>query len=149
VEAVILTGIQGAGKSTFYAQRFAETHVRLNLDMLKTRHREQILLKACIEAKQPFVVDNTNVTVDERARYIVPAKQAGFRIVGYFFRATVGELLQRNRQRPPHRVVPDQAIFGTYKRLQLPTLSEGYDILLTVQFGPTGEFLVEAWPEER
>jgi predicted kinase len=148
VEAIIFTGVQGSGKSTFYAQRFAETHVRINLDMLKTRHREQILLKACIEAKQPFVVDNTNVTADERARYIVPAKGAGFRITGYYFRAGVGELLQRNRQRPLHRVVPDKAIFGTYSQMQPPTLPEGYDILSSVRLSPTGEFLVEAWVDD-
>ena len=54
-------GIQGAGKSTFFKERFFDTHVRINLDMLKTRHREAILLDACIRAKQRFVVDNTNV----------------------------------------------------------------------------------------
>jgi predicted kinase len=36
MEAVLLVGIQGAGKSTFYQQRFFDTHVRINLDMLKT-----------------------------------------------------------------------------------------------------------------
>ena len=41
MEAVILIGIQGAGKSTFYKDRFFNTHVRINLDMLKTRHREK------------------------------------------------------------------------------------------------------------
>ena len=34
--------------------------------MLKTRHRESILIAACIEAKQPFVIDNTNPTPKER-----------------------------------------------------------------------------------
>jgi hypothetical protein len=34
MEAVILTGIQAAGKSTFYQERFSGTHVRINLDML-------------------------------------------------------------------------------------------------------------------
>lgn len=64
MEAIIFIGIQGAGKSTFYRHHFFNTHIRINLDMLKTRHREQIFLQACLEAKQPFVVDNTNPTVD-------------------------------------------------------------------------------------
>jgi hypothetical protein len=34
--------------------------------MLKTRHREHHFLQACIEARQPFVVDNTNATRVER-----------------------------------------------------------------------------------
>ena len=58
MEAVILIGIQGSGKSTFCRDRFFNTHVRINLDMLKTRHREKLFLDACLAAKQPFVVDN-------------------------------------------------------------------------------------------
>src|SRR4051812_8782542 len=37
MEAVILIGIQGSGKSTFYRERFFDTHVRVSLDLLKTR----------------------------------------------------------------------------------------------------------------
>jgi hypothetical protein len=36
MEAIILIGIQGAAKSTFYRDRFFDTHVRINLDMLKS-----------------------------------------------------------------------------------------------------------------
>ena len=48
------------------------------LDMLRTRNREAILVRACIEARQRFVVDNTNPTQADRARYVVPARAAGF-----------------------------------------------------------------------
>jgi len=68
VELIIFIGIQAVGKSTFYQQRLFNTHIRINLDMLKTRHREQILTNVCLTAKQPFVIDNTNVTRSERAR---------------------------------------------------------------------------------
>jgi predicted kinase len=40
MQAIIFMGIQACGKSTFYHHKFALTHVRINLDMLKTRHRE-------------------------------------------------------------------------------------------------------------
>ena len=63
MEAVVFIGIQGAGKSSFYKERFFDTHVRINLDMVRTKRRQQVLLDACIEARQPFVVDNTNITV--------------------------------------------------------------------------------------
>jgi hypothetical protein len=85
VEAVIFIGIQATGKSIFFLQQFFATHVRINLDMLKTRNRERILLAACLEAKQPFVIDNTNLTREARAGYISQAKAAGFRVVGYFW----------------------------------------------------------------
>ena len=66
MEAVIFVGIQGSGKSTFFRDRFFDTHVRINLDMLRTRPREKIFLEASLEAKQKFVLDNTNLTREER-----------------------------------------------------------------------------------
>ena len=54
--AILFTGIQATGKSSFYRERFFHTHVRINLDMLRTRHRERVLLRARLEALQPFVV---------------------------------------------------------------------------------------------
>lgn len=78
MQAILFIGIQAAGKSTFYQQQFFATHIRLSLDMLKTRHREQLLLRACLEAKQPFVVDNTNTTLAKRGVYINAAKLPGF-----------------------------------------------------------------------
>jgi hypothetical protein len=51
--------------------------------MLKTWHREQYLINACIVAKQAFVVDNTNPAKGDRSRSIKPAKAAGFKIIGY------------------------------------------------------------------
>ena len=78
-EAAILIGIQGSGKTTFYTRRLIESHVRLSLDLLKTREREAAFLAACLAARQSFAVDNTNVLAAGRARYIEPSKAAGFR----------------------------------------------------------------------
>lgn len=74
MEAVIFVGLQASGKSTFYKEHFFLTHVRVNLDMLKTRHREKRFLETCIETGQRFVVDNTNPSRAEREVYIRAAK---------------------------------------------------------------------------
>ncbi len=147
MEAVIFAGIPASGKSTFYLQRFFETHVRINLDMLRTRHREHLLIEACIAARQPFVVDNTNVTREDRARYIVPAKAAGFRVVGYYFRSSIGESIERNRGRATARVVPDKGIAAKYHRLQLPAFDEGFDQLYYVTANAEGGFTVQEWAD--
>jgi predicted kinase len=68
MEAIILAGIQGAGKSTFSRDRYWDTHIRINYDMLRTRHREKLLIEACLEAKQSFVVDATNPLMADRER---------------------------------------------------------------------------------
>jgi hypothetical protein len=146
MEAVLFIGIQASGKTTFYQQRFLSTHIRISLDMLKTRARERVLLDACLKAGQPFVVDNTNVTVERRAEYIARARAAGFRIIGYFFRTSVGDALRRNKQRAGKAVVPAGGLFGTQKRLQPPAWAEGFDELYVVEILPDDSFAVSEQP---
>lgn len=143
MEAVILVGIQASGKSTFYQQRFFDTHVRISRDLLKTRNRERLLLQACVEGRQPFVVDNTNVLAEERARYVAAAKTAGYRVVGYFFRTEPRAAIARNKLRQGKAVVPIPGILGTYKRLEEPRMDEGFDELYAVTLTPANEFVVE------
>ena len=142
MEAVIFVGVQGSGKTTFYRERFFDTHVRINLDMLKTRHREQLLLAACLAAKQPFVVDNTNPLPSDRARYIGVAREAGFRVLAYFFDTTLRDAIQRNNRRTGKQKIPVPAIAGAFRKLQVPTLEEGFDDVYSVKVAPEGGFIV-------
>ena len=146
MDAILFVGIQGAGKSTFFQQRFFDTHIRISLDLLKTRYREQVFLQACILARQSFVVDNTNVLIAEREKYIGPAKEAGFRIVGYYFPVPVKHAIGRNLKREGKKKIPVQGVLGTYKRLQPPSRAEGFDALYCVTVTPENEFLVEDCP---
>ena len=148
MELILFIGIQATGKSTFYRERFFLTHVRVNLDMLRTRHRETLLLNACLEGKTPFVVDNTNVAATERRRYILPAKEFGFHVNGYFFQSSVRDALERNAQRAARSKVPDIAIKGTSARLETPDPSEGFDELFYVRIDADKQFIVEKWKHE-
>jgi predicted kinase len=143
MEAVILMGIQAAGKSTFYRERFFASHVRISLDLLRTRHRERSLLAWCLSHGQRFVVDNTNVTAAGRATYIAPARAAGFRVVGYAFEASVPASITRNAGRPQAEQVPAKAIGGTKKRMEWPRRDEGFDELHYVRVNPAGGFQIE------
>ena len=149
MEMIIFIGIPGAGKSTFFQERFANTHVRINLDMLKTRTREKILIEACITAKQPFVVDNTNITIAERKRYIPLARQAGFLVIGYYFQSDLKTALQRNQQRNGKAAIPTGGVIARYHQLQLPNFNEGFDRLYYVSIDPsTSQFSVAEWMNE-
>ena len=148
MEMVLFIGIPGTGKSRFFRERFYDSHVRINMDMLRTRHREELLLKACIEGKQRFVVDNTNVSKEERARYILATKTARFRVLGYYFSSRVAEALARNAARTGSSRVPDKAILGMAGRLEIPHRSEGFDDLRFVRICPDQGFLVEEWKDE-
>jgi len=148
MQLVLFIGVQGAGKSTFHRERFAETHLRLNLDMLRTRHRESILLAACLEAKQPVVIDNTNPSRADRARYVAAAKAARFEVVGYYFRSVFAEAAPRNANRPAASRVPEEGLLGTLGRLERPKYDEGFDRLFYVRPDETGGFLVDEWRDD-
>jgi predicted kinase len=142
MEAVIFCGIQAAGKTTFYLQRFFATHVRISLDLLRTRARERVLLDACFKARQPFVVDNTNVRREDRAGYVAAAKENGCRVVCYYFATDPKQAFARNKLRAGKAAVPAGGLFGTHKKLEPPTLAEGFDALYRVEIAEGGEFTV-------
>lgn len=133
MEVTIFIGIQGSGKSSFFRERFFHTHLRINLDMLKTRHREGIIFDACLRAGQRCVIDNTNLTKESRERYILPARAAGFTVHGFLFQSEVVAALVRNARRPEAQRVPDKAIWGANRRLQSPAAEEGFDRLFAVR----------------
>lgn len=148
MEMVLFIGLQATGKSEFYKRCFYKTHMRINLDMLRTRNRERIFLQACIQAKQPFVVDNTNPTRDDRQKYIEPAKEAGFTVCGYYFRSRIAEAMARNAQRTGKECLPAPALLATYSKLELPRMDEGFDALHYVYIQEDGSFAQEVYSDE-
>lgn len=147
MEAVIFIGVQGAGKSSFFKERLFHSHVRISLDLLKTRHREWELFQVCLETRQRLVIDNTNPTREERSKYIAAAREANCRVVGFYFQSKTEDCLFRNNQRLEAERVPDVAIFSTAKKLELPTYDEGFDQLFYVLLSE-GRFVVKEWQDE-
>jgi predicted kinase len=148
MQAIVFVGIQATGKTTFYVQRFLNSHVRISLDLLRTRHREKQFLEACIRTQQRFVVDNTNPTADDRKRYIDIASGAGYEVVGYYFQSQVQPALERNRGRVGAEQIPEKGILGTYGKLELPSYEEGFDELYYVSTMDDGGFHIERWQDE-
>lgn len=147
MEAVIFIGVPGSGKSSFFKARLFQSHIRISLDLLKSRYREQRLLDMCLATEQRFVIDNTNPTKLERFAYIEAAKANRFKITGYYFCSKVEECLRRNSLRPDDQRVPDVAILSSAKKLELPTFDEGFDQLFYVRLSESG-FLVEGWRDD-
>lgn len=128
----ILIGLQGSGKSTFYRKHLADM-VHVNLDTQKNRTAEWELVESCLAKGLSLVIDNTNPSVEERARYILPAKAAGYRIIGYFLESKFDDCMARNALREGKACVPKVALAATKKRLVYPSLDEGYDALYYVK----------------
>lgn len=146
MEAIIFTGIQASGKSTFYKERFYDTHLRINLDMLRSRRAEDIILSACLWAQRPFVIDNTNPSKEERAYYIARAKAYKYKIISYVFASDLQICLQRNKDREGKKCVPEGGVRSTYSRLSPPSADEGFDaIYFADSFAVPGKFIVRPW----
>jgi predicted kinase len=143
MEAVVLCGVQGSGKTTLYRERFAETHVRVSMDLLRTRHREAALLDWCLRERQRFVVDNTNPTAANRRRYVEPARAAGFRVIGYLVEVDPALAMGRNAERDAARRVPVVGVAATSRRLIRPAPEEGFDELWHATATPGGGWRIE------
>jgi predicted kinase len=143
-ECVILVGVPGAGKTTFYQQRFAATHRHVSKDAwpnAKDRDaRQKRALEEALTEGAPVVIDNTNPTVADRAAIIAVARAHGARVSGYFFDVTTREAVARNARRSGRQRVPNVAIFTIAKRLQPPSQAEGFDELFRVSVTPDGGF---------
>jgi hypothetical protein len=145
MELVLFIGIQASGKSSFYKERFYRTHLRVNYDMLRNRRREALIVSACLQGRTRFVVDKTNLTRADRARYIAPAREAGFTVTGYYFQSEPRDAIRRNSRRPEAERVPVPGIFGANRRLEVPSRAEGFDRLYVVRLTEERGFAVEEW----
>jgi predicted kinase len=137
VECVILIGLPASGKSTFFRERFAATHDHVSKDLLRNnrqpQRRQDQLIAASLASGRSVVVDNTNPSAAVRAPIIALARKHGAEVVGYFFATEAGDALRRNRARDGRERVPDVAIFTARKRLEPPTMTEGFDRLFSVR----------------
>lgn len=149
MEAIIFCGLQASGKSTYFQQHFFHTHVRISMDLLRTRHREMRFMELCLQSGQRFVIDNTNPSAAERSRYILPARKARFRVIGYYFESSLAEAIRRNAGRSGKARIPDKGIGGTYKRLEVPGLAEGFDALYKVQLSTDNQYSLELMAERQ
>ena len=135
-ECVILIGLPGSGKSTLYRERFGATHVHVSKDLwpnaTKRDERQQKMIADALAAGQSVVVDNTNPSVAERGKIIKLARAHATRVIGYFFDVSTRVAVARNAERIGRAKVPNVAIFTAAKRLESPSLAEGFDQLFRV-----------------
>lgn len=93
------------------------------------------------------MIDNTNPSKEERAGYIAIARAGKFKVIGYYFQSKLADALERNSQRNGKEKIPEVGIKGTYNRLNLPCLNEGFDELYYV-IAENNSFTVKKWSDE-
>ncbi len=142
----VMVGISGSGKSTFSnglktslnAELVETDAIRVELtgnaeDQTQNarvfgvaRRRIDNILSQGINA----VIDATSVSVRDRKDWIDIAKQNNAEVRAYFVDTPVDVAKQRNRKR--ERKVPEDVIDRQASRLQPPTKSEGFDLVVVI-----------------
>ena len=147
MEMILLIGIPASGKSSFYKTHLFQKYMRISLDLYKNKKRETQFLTLALSLQQYIVIDNTNVTREDRARYISMAKEKSYSIVGYYFKSDLSSFIERNAQRKGKECINTTGIIAKYKNLLLPQLDEGFSRLRYVVMKNEG-FTINDWNNE-
>jgi len=134
---IIMIGPQASGKSTLSKTLFEE-YTYLNNDEIKSMPKLKRLYEASLKKKENVVVDNTNPTIEVRSYFINLAEEYGYKIYAYFFDFTKPLTMHMNQYRVQsthgeRRAIPDVAIHTYYKKLEEPSLDEGYTSLIRLK----------------
>ena len=128
---IIFVGLQGSGKTTYYHEHFAATHVHVSKDLMphaRDREAKQMMqIDEALSAGLSVVVDNTSPTIQSRAPLIAAGKRHGARVIAVYFDPHIPTVLARNQKREGRARVPVPAIFATKKKMVVPTVAEGFD----------------------
>lgn len=142
----MLVGLQASGKTTFCRQVLGAAYAQVSKDHFpnaRNRQRRQLrLLGEALAAGRDVAVDNTNPSPEQWQPLIEAARQAGARVVAYWFPPDFAASMRRNAARAARSRVPEVGIKATMARLRRPETANGFDEVLTVRLDGKGGFEV-------
>jgi|SRR5579883_1292067 predicted kinase len=152
MDVILFCGLQAAGKSTFYRERFSTTHLLISKDLLRNNprpeRRQAELLHLALQARHSVVIDNTNPAPATRAPLIEIAHSYQASVIGYYFVTSIKEAMERNQQREGKARIPPVAFYSTAAKLVAPTYAEGFDTLYYVRIAEGSTRAAPLWEIE-
>ena len=132
MEAILLVGIAGCGKTTF-CQKYISQHTRIALDDIPKHNRntqDRLVEQALAEGKN-IVIDDTNLTKKIRSRHITLAQRFGAAIKAVYFDLPMQKIQIQNRRRDVS--LESHIIFHMKKQLEPPSYDEGFDFIQIIR----------------
>lgn len=113
---ILLVGPPGSGKSTRASQLVSEGYTHINQDLQgKVGHME--LFNKTLQAGGNLVIDRLNFNVEQRSRYTIPAKKAGYHIRFEIFHVPREVCLERCMAREGHPTINGKTAPGRQDNL--------------------------------
>ena len=144
MKLVVLSGLPGSGKSTWAARQsfsvLSSDAVRQLIaddPAVQTIHRRvfavlRLLARERLALRRPVTcIDATSLTRWERRQWIRLAEAADCEAEAIFFHTALDVCLARNAQRL--RVVPPEVVRDMARRLEPPTIAEGFARVITLR----------------
>lgn len=135
-----MVGAPGSGKSTFTSTKMKD-YVRVNNDTYKNKEKCGKVCRENLEQGKSVVIDNTNHTKDVRKHYIQIAKEFEVPIRCFYMTTDKPTCMHNNFMRKANvnrehmsKAVPAIAIHTFFKNYAEPTLAEGFESVLKIQF---------------
>eukprot|EP00331_Platyophrya_macrostoma_P032117 CAMPEP_0176443550 /NCGR_PEP_ID=MMETSP0127-20121128/22504_1 /TAXON_ID=938130 /ORGANISM="Platyophrya macrostoma, Strain WH" /LENGTH=610 /DNA_ID=CAMNT_0017828829 /DNA_START=72 /DNA_END=1904 /DNA_ORIENTATION=- len=141
-EMVIFCGFPGCGKSTFFQRFFSNAgYQHVNRDTLKTPEKCVAAATAALAQKRSVVIDNTNPSPEDRAKYISVAKKANVPVRCFVFLhdSALANHMNILRARLGITARVSSIAYNMFKsKFQAPTVEEGFTEVISIN--PVADF---------
>jgi bifunctional polynucleotide phosphatase/kinase len=150
-EMIIMVGLPGSGKSTFIEMNilndYGEMYERVSGDELKTESKMLKKTKEILTLSKNPIIDATNISKKKREVFIHLGKEKGINIRCIILKKNLETVLEQNQKRNAQidlllkeennrenkKKVPNVAIYTCNKKMEEPSLEEGFNDILIIE----------------
>jgi bifunctional polynucleotide phosphatase/kinase len=130
-QVVIMVGYPGSGKSSVAKQICEdENFVLIQGDVYKTSAKMIKAALPSIHEGKSVIFDATNSSIKKRSEYIEFAKKHNYAVVCIHISTPMDEAYKRNKLRDKDKQVPKIAYSVYTKYYEVPTIEEGFELIV-------------------